>query len=241
MRIAVISDIHGNLAALEAVAADIRRRGVDRVINLGDSLSGPLLPKETAQFLMERDWFHLAGNHERALLTLSERSSAPDRYAHSRLSANELAWVATLSPRADYEDGIFACHGTPDSDHEALLQTADRPATCDDISARLGGVTAALVLCGHSHVPRSVRHRRQLIVNPGSVGLPAFADDYPYPHAIENGSPDARYALLEKTADGWTSALLAVPYDHEKMAQLARLRGLPDWECALLTGYTLQA
>lgn len=49
MRIAFVSDTHGNLTALEAVAADITRRGADRVVNLGDNLSGPLLPRETAQ------------------------------------------------------------------------------------------------------------------------------------------------------------------------------------------------
>jgi predicted phosphodiesterase len=69
MRIAVVSDIHGNLPALEAVVADIARRGVDAVVNLGDSLSGPLLPLETAQFLMAQSWTHLAGNHERQVLT----------------------------------------------------------------------------------------------------------------------------------------------------------------------------
>ncbi|MDB5892952.1 MAG: metallophosphoesterase, partial [Rhodoferax sp.] len=68
MRIAVVSDIHGNLPALQAVAADIARRGVDQVVNLGDSLSGPLMPLATARDLMARDWVHLAGNHERQLL-----------------------------------------------------------------------------------------------------------------------------------------------------------------------------
>jgi Icc-related predicted phosphoesterase len=51
MRIAVVTDIHGNLAALEAVHRDIRRRGIDLIVNLGDSLSGPLLPRETAEFI----------------------------------------------------------------------------------------------------------------------------------------------------------------------------------------------
>ena len=68
MRIAFVSDIHGNLPALEAVAADIHRRGADRVVNLGDNLSGPLLPRETAQWLMASDWLSLAGNHERQVL-----------------------------------------------------------------------------------------------------------------------------------------------------------------------------
>ena len=69
MRIAFVTDIHGNLAALEAVVRDIERRGVARVVNLGDSLSGPLLPRETARALMARDWLHLAGNHERQILS----------------------------------------------------------------------------------------------------------------------------------------------------------------------------
>ena len=68
MRIALVSDIHGNLPALEAVIEDTRRRAVTAVVNLGDSLSGPLLPLDTARFLMKQDWVQLAGNHERQLL-----------------------------------------------------------------------------------------------------------------------------------------------------------------------------
>lgn len=56
MRLALLSDIHGNLPALRAVMADLARRGVDRVVNLGDSLSGPLLPQATAECLMAQDW-----------------------------------------------------------------------------------------------------------------------------------------------------------------------------------------
>jgi predicted phosphodiesterase len=70
MRLAVLSDIHGNLAALEAVVADFGRRAIDGVINLGDSLSGPLLPLETARFLMSRTWVHLADNGLRAQIEL---------------------------------------------------------------------------------------------------------------------------------------------------------------------------
>ena len=71
MRIAILSDIHGNLAALEAVTEDLRHRAVDAVVNLGDGLSGPLLPLETAQFLMARNWTQLSGHHERQVLTLA--------------------------------------------------------------------------------------------------------------------------------------------------------------------------
>lgn len=237
MRLAVVSDIHGNLAALEAVAADIRGRDVDAVVNLGDSLSGPLLPRETAQFLMAQDWIHLAGNHERQLLELGPSSSDSDTYAHRQLGAAELAWLATLRPTRWLGSDILLCHGSPTSDVTCLLEEAERPASAAQIADRLGAIDAALVLCGHSHVPRSVRSRGRLIVNPGSVGQPAYTDDHPYHHVIESGSPDARYALLEHRAGTWRPSLISVPYASEPMAALAAARGRPDWARALLTGY----
>lgn len=237
MRLAVVSDIHGNLAALEAVVADFQRRGVDAVINLGDSLSGPLLPLETAQFLMAQDWIHLAGNHERQLLNVGPNTSMSDRYALSQLGPNELEWIATLPHTRSFDNDILLCHGAPGSDSTCLLQNAERSASASEVDRRLGETEAELILCGHSHVPRQVRCRGKLIVNPGSVGQPAFADDYPYPHVIESGSPDARYALLERHDAKWHASLIAVPYAFAAMAELANQRGRPDWACALLTGY----
>jgi len=238
MRIAIVSDIHGNLAALEAVAADIRHQGVDAVVNLGDSLSGPLLPLETARYLMAQDWAHLAGNHERQILELHAGSGASDAYARAQLTPRELAWIATLRPALQYSEDVFLCHGTPTSDLTGLLETAERHAGAADIEQRLGQVDASLVACGHTHVPRSVRSARgQLIVNPGSVGQPAYADDHPHPHAIESGSPDARYAIVERRQQRWQAQLLSIPYDYRSMAELACANGREDWAVALMTGY----
>ncbi len=238
MRIAVLSDIHGNLPALLAVVADFMRRGVDQVVNLGDSVSGPLLPKETAQYLMAQDWVHLAGNHERQVLNLHANPGPSDQYAHSQLSSAELAWMASLPSVRPLNDEVLLCHGTPTSDITYLLQTTDRAATAAEIEERLGTVSASLVLCGHSHVPRSVRSRGTLIVNPGSVGLPAYDDDEPCPHVIETGSPDARYAIVEQRDGNWVVDLISVPYPYREMAELAKLRQRPEWEYALLTGYS---
>lgn len=237
MRIAVVSDIHGNLPALEAVVRDIARRGADLVVNLGDSLSGPLLPLETAQYLMAQDWVHLAGNHERQLLHLHAHSGPSDSYAHAQLGPAEFAWMAAQKPVQELNSEVLLCHGTPKSDVIGLLQTAERDATSDEVEERLGESLSALVLCGHTHVPRSVRRGAQLIVNPGSVGLQAYDDEHPYAHVIATGSPDARYALVEKTEGQWSACLLTVPYAHDSMARLARQRKRPDWEVALLTGY----
>jgi predicted phosphodiesterase len=247
MRIAAVTDIHGNLAALQAVVQDFQRRGVEQVINLGDSVSGPLLPRPTARYLMASGWLHLAGNHERQLLTQGPGQwSAADAYAHAQLGAEELAWMAALQPSLAWREDIHLCHASPRSDLEYLLDTVEpgrvRLASGDEVQQRLAGVRAGLVLCGHSHHPRIVRSAAgQLIVNPGSVGLPAFDDEHPHPHVIENGAPDARYALVEQVHGRWQAELLAVPYDHAAMARLAEQRGQPDWAHALRTGYMPRA
>jgi predicted phosphodiesterase len=242
MRLAIVSDIHGNLLALEAVVADFEKRGGDAVINLGDSLSGPMLPRETAAYLRATDWVHLAGNHERQIIEAPHAAHADpaDTYACTQLDADVLAWIASLRDTQGYASGIFLCHASPRSDIEYLLETVTangiRLAASDEIEERLHGRTEALVLCGHTHRPRSVRLGAQLIVNPGSVGLPAFDDERPYFHRIENGSPDARYAIVEHGVAGWSTDLVSVPYDFEPMARLADERGMPEWAYALRHG-----
>ncbi len=243
MRIAVLSDIHGNFAALRAVTRDIARRSVDAVVNLGDSLSGPLQPQETADYLLAQDWGHVAGNHERQLLDFSPEQRGPsDRYAYSQLSAQVFEWMSTLTSALQFNDEVFLCHGMPRSDVEYFLGTIDghrvRAATAQEVNERLGSVVADVVVCGHTHIPGVAHSQRgQLIVNPGSVGLPAYEDDSPQHHVVENGSPNARYAILERYKGKWSTQLLAVPYDHVSAARLARLRGREDWEAALLHGY----
>ena len=257
MRIAIVSDIHGNLPALEAVVRDIARRGADRVVNLGDSVSGPLLVRETAQYLMAQDWLHLAGNHERQVLALDPdapdlmRTQPSDAYARAQLGDAELAWMAALRPTVRFSPEVLLCHGTPASDSTYFLETVTpdhlRLATADEITQRMGAVDAQLIACGHTHIARAVRaHNGTLIVNPGSVGLQAYDDDRPYFHNVENGSPDARYAIVEQVeqvgevrqvSGRWTVELIAVPYDVEPMAQLALRNGRPEWARALRTGY----
>lgn len=241
MRLALVSDIHGNLPALEAVVKDMQGRGVDAVINLGDSLSGPLMPLETAQFLMAQNWVHLAGNHERQLLA-SAAKGLSDEFAYSQLGEVELAWLATLQPCQAYSPEILLCHGTPNSDKAYLLETlADgqmRMATAAEIRSRLGEQSAELIACAHTHIPRSIRTiNGQLIVNPGSVGLPAYEDSQPFYHQVENGSPDARYAIVEQQKNNWQSLLISVAYKHKAMAKLAQARGRADWSSALMSGY----
>jgi len=243
MRIAAISDIHGNLAALDAVLADIARRGADRTVNLGDIVSGPLEPAETADRLIALDLPTIGGNHERQLLAVPpEAMGASDAFAAARLSAQQRGWLAALPIDLQIGEDVLLCHGTPASDLEYFLEHVGpdgaRAATPDEIAARAGPERAALILCGHTHVARA--HRRAdggLIVNPGSVGLPAYEDDRPWPHAMESGSPHARYAIIERDAAGlWSAELIMVDYDWESAARTAERRGRADWAIALRTG-----
>jgi predicted phosphodiesterase len=254
MKIAVVSDIHGNLPALQAVLEDIQAQGVDQVVNLGDILSGPLSVAATADFLMERNWVTIAGNHERQLLRLIDRppevldTRNSDGYAASQVQPHHVAWLRSLPATHWLADDVLLVHGTPGSDLVYWLETVTpdfgrngspgiRAATSEEVRERLaGGERASLVLCGHSHVPRVIRCGDTLVVNPGSVGLQAYDDDHVHRHQTQNGSPDARYAIVERAAAGWRVRLCAVPYDHEPVANLAHANGRPDWAYALTTG-----
>ncbi|HEY0628087.1 MAG TPA: metallophosphoesterase family protein [Sphingomicrobium sp.] len=244
MKIAAISDIHGNIAALEAVFADIARRGVDLIVNLGDILSGGLHPRETADRLMPLSLPTIRGNHERQVLTLERnRMGLSDRHAALTLRADQLDWIAGLPETLRLSPDVLMVHGTPDSDLAYFLETVTpdrlRQATEKEVEHRAGDVDAKVILCGHTHVPRVVRLADgRLIVNPGSVGLPAYDDDRPYPHVVETGSPHARYAILTEAGGEWTADLIAVEYDWEGAARDAEANGRLDWAWALRTGMT---
>lgn len=257
MRIALVSDIHGNLPALEAVIAEITEAGVHTVLNLGDIVSGPLWPLETARRLMALGWPTIAGNHERQLLTQAPgRMGASDAFAANALGDAERAWLAGLPPMLRLplaEGGPLHCvHGSPASDLHYLLETTTpglgvhgqggiRAATPGEISDRIGMLHAPLLACGHSHLPRVVTHGGMLLFNPGSVGLQAYDDLHPPgsgrdSHWVENGSPHARWALLAHGTAGWRVELRHTPYDHEAAARRAEANGRPDWADALRSG-----
>jgi predicted phosphodiesterase len=238
MRTAVLSDIHGNLPALEAVVADAASRGCTAFVNLGDIVSGPLWPRETADYLMARDWITIAGNHERQLLTHGpDCIGASDRFAKAALDEHHFDWLGSLSPNHELSADVFLCHGTPVSDLIYFMESVDerglRPARTDEVIQRAGTRSEPFILCGHTHVPRIVKlGDGRTVANPGSVGLPAYEDDQPYPHVVENGSPNARYGIL----DGTHFALVEVEYDYDVAARQADRSERPDWAIALRTG-----
>jgi diadenosine tetraphosphatase ApaH/serine/threonine PP2A family protein phosphatase len=100
------------------------------------------------------------------------------------------------------------------------------------------GISQSLILCAHTHIARAVRLTDgRMVVNPGSVGSPGYRDVHPFPHVMEAGSPDARYAILELVDGTWRASFRHVPYDHDAMAALARRNGQPELASALATGW----
>ncbi|WP_174803202.1 metallophosphoesterase family protein [Martelella limonii] len=243
MKLAAIADIHGNIDALEAVLADIGRHQPDMIVNLGDSLSGPLAGAETADRLLALDLTTVRGNHDRALVDRPfEEMGDWERPVFGALSADHLQWIRDMPTAAVVAHEAYLCHATPKNDEVMWLETlmdnghfALRSQA--EIEAFAAGISYPLILCGHSHVARSVMlGDGRLIVNPGSVGCPGFAYHLPIDHKLEIATPFACYAIIEKTDIGWTPTFHQVRYDTQRMVGMADERGYADWARVLATG-----
>ncbi len=230
--LAIIADIHGNRWALDAVLEDIHRRGIPNLVNLGDHFYGPLDPGATAERLLQLPALAtIRGNQDRQLIEPLPANPNPTHlYTLAELDSPALDWIRTQPPASSLGP-ILLCHGSPSSDVEYLLENVTpegvRPRIPDPLQT-----LATTILCGHTHIPRLVQSGPQIFVNPGSVGLPAYSDDLPYPHRMETGSPHARYAIL----DGDRVEHIALAYDFRAAAAAARRNLRPDWACALENG-----
>jgi putative phosphoesterase len=245
MRIAVLSDIHGNRWALEAVLRSIKNRGIKKMVNLGDCLYGPLDPTGTARILMEMGIPTVCGNEDRLILNrkASIEFNPSLAYVKANIKREHLQWLKKL-PRFMALDCLFyLCHGTPERDDDYLLEGVGekgvylRPA--EEVARKVANIRQSVILCGHSHLPGHFQIRDgPLIVNPGSVGLPAYIDVFPFPHKMETGTPHARYAVLERDYDLWKVRDIHVAYDWETASKTAATNGRPDWAHWLRTGRT---
>ena len=244
MRFAAIADVHGNYLALEAVLADIRARGISEIVNLGDMASGPLDARRTMDALMALDAVHVLGNHDRWLIDRPvEKMGSWERPAYAQLDARHLDWLRKVPSTRIFRDQVFLCHATPADDNVYWLETVTpdgsvKMSPLEEIEKEAEGISQSLILCAHTHIARVVRlGDGRLVVNPGSVGGPGFSYHVPFPHLIEAGTPDARYAVLELASGSWRVTFRHVPYDNDAMAALARRNGDSEFASALATGW----
>lgn len=229
MRIAVISDVHGNIFALEAVLKDIARRGADVTVNLGDlAFKGPA-PSECVGLVRGLGMPSVQGNTDvivAAVAGLSDYAYADRddpaiipyvRWHTQAMSAGDLSYLAGLPfsrhLEADGQTFLFV-HGSP----RALDGFIMPGAPADRWTAELAGVREDWVVMGHTHRQYFFKHDGTRLVNAGAVGFSLDRDWR------------AAYALLD-TADA-SVTLVRVEYDHEAIVDLARQRRFcfsPDW------------
>ena len=241
--LAVLADIHGNSFALAAVLKALKQRGISRLVNVGDTFYGPLDPGGTWDILKELDLSTVLGNQDRILLEDGPKwADVPAYQATLAVLGDEgLSWLRSLPATRVLEGEILLCHGTPKSDMAYLLEdiSTGLPAMreCADIHADIFPEAngCSLVLAGHSHHPGLVNCGDVTIVNPGSVGLPAYDDDAP-PHIMASGSPHAKCAILTPGSGGWETEFVSVEYDWYAASDMAKANGREDWAQWLLTG-----
>lgn len=239
MKFAIIADIHGNKDALQAVLTDMKHRGIQTIYNLGDSLYGPLFPLETYDLLKNSDIQSIKGNCDRILLD-PNTSNLTVQYVQSLLEDEHRTWISNLPSTLQTEDFYF-CHGTPTSDEIYLLEEMSSSGSMlkktEDIMNLVSGVTQRLIFCAHSHIPRVIYlPNDKVIINPGSVGLPAYEDEIPIYHKMESGSPSANYTIITKLEDDWIIEQLHIPYNRDEAINNCEKNGRLDWASALKTG-----
>jgi predicted phosphodiesterase len=218
MRVALISDLHANAVALEAVLADIARIGVDRIICLGDVATLGPRPDHVLQTLRDLGCPCIQGNHDAFLLdpalihTYTEAEVVVEAvdWCRDRLSADELEFLRGFQSTLEVDLGggatLLLFHGSPCSHMEDLLATTPP----DELDRMLSGRTGTVAAGGHTHIQMLRQHRGMLLVNPGSVGLP-FREHVAgrAPTLLDN----AEYATVEATASGVSVTLRRVPLD----------------------------
>jgi predicted phosphodiesterase len=239
VRIAIISDVHGNVVALRRVLAHLATQSVDLVVNLGDCVSAPLWPSETYDELAQLGATTVRGNHDRVLGNPKwMHDSATVAFASAALSEAARATLVALPTTLLIDDDIFAVHGTPESDVQYLLEDSIDGRLCFATSAMLGerlrGTVGSLVLCGHSHLQHTAwAPGRRLVINPGSVGCPRYSGNAD-PWINEAGSAHARYAMATRRAGSWSAELFVLDYDWTPVVERARSVGRDDWATAFM-------
>lgn len=241
-RYAVISDIHGNRWALETVLDDIKRKGIERIVNLGDSLYGPLDPRGTAEIIMHLNSFSVLGNEDRLIFTPGEAEPSPTLHCvQKNLGQKHIDWLGEIPVTRTVDDNLFACHASPHSDTEYFFWNICSGGAVlrrhEEMRRMASGIHCPVLLCGHDHVAQSISLQNGLlVVNPGSVGLPAYKDDIPQLHVMQAGSPHTRYAILSQDNAEWTVEHILLEYDWETPAAVAVKNGRQDWASWLRTG-----
>ncbi|MBE3560509.1 MAG: metallophosphoesterase family protein [Ktedonobacteraceae bacterium] len=227
MRVAIISDIHGNQVALAAVLEDLARQGtVDQIVVAGDlCLNGPR-PREVLEMVQRLHCPVLQGNVDSEVVTKAPRKSGKKQnmagWVRAQIGPEGVAYLAALpfsyrinNHKANSSD-LLVVHANPLDQEQAIFPTASD----STLEYLLGGLDAGIsaLAFGHYHVAYQRRWRHLLLVDVGSCGLP------------RDGDLRASYAILTWRDGNWQAEHRRVPYDVEKVVQQIKESGMPNVE-----------
>jgi len=232
VRIALLADVHANLVPLEAVVGDIRRRGAELGVCLGDALDVGCQPREVLAVLSDLGCVFTMGNHDQAVLDparATELSIPPHlisglEWTAASLSPLEEETVRRFPQTAELDlgDGLTLCgfHGSPHRLCDLVLPTTPEEA----LDQMFVGVGSDVLAGGHTHQQMYRRWATRVLVNPGSVGCAWVWDG-------KTGEPTlmpwAEYALVETGCSGTEVELIRVPFDTERARDLAEASDNP--------------
>ena len=235
MRVALLSDIHGNDVALSAVRADIKKRGVDQIVCLGDVATLGPAPERAFELVVELNCPCIMGNHDAFLLEpklVEAYTKAPPvieavNWCREKLSRASFDHISTFKPTVELPLGfgsMLLYHGSPRSNVEDILATTPP----EQLDVLLGERRTTVMAGGHTHVQMLRQHRGSLLLNVGSVGMP-------FKEYVAGARPTilahAEYAVVEDMEGVVNVALYRVPLDKNALRDsLAKTTNpLRDW------------
>jgi predicted phosphodiesterase len=242
MRIAIISDIHGNDYAFGAAEADIQKQKVDRIVCLGDAVQGGSQPAAVVQRLRRLDCPVVMGNADAWLLSgvANDNESIPAErlkqldavrdWSLSKLTDDDREFIAdfqaTVNVKLDDEIELLCFHGSPTSFDDIILPAAPE----EDFQKFLGSYASRVLTGGHTHAQQVRRLGKYFFFNPGSVG---FAYSHNQPEGEFHADPWAEYAILTAEDEQVSLEFRRVPFDVEEMIRIYQDSGRPYTEVAI--------
>jgi putative phosphoesterase len=233
MKIAFISDIHGNLTALKAVLTDMALQKPDQVICLGDILTMGPQPIEVLAELRKLNCIFIKGNHDAAVLNpeLAEQYQitsylTPDLlWCKEKLTKEDVEFLESFRPSYEFkfpnDISVLCFHGSPRSNTD-LIQAITPAEKLDEFFAEQN---ATVFIGGHSHIQMHRRHGNKLILNSGSVGN-AFKFAYT-PGIVPSLLPWAEYAIISQNGDSLDIDMRRVYFNTDELLEIIKQSGLP--------------
>lgn len=232
MKIALISDIHGNFTALEAVLAALKYESPDQIVCLGDVVVTGPQPREALAQVRELGCPVVMGNTDEWILSptpFAIRSQTDqilydiELWGAQKLADADLAFIRTFQPTIELGLGngrsLLCFHGSPRHNKEVILATTPN----EELAEKLAGQRAAIMAGGHTHTPLLRRYLDSLILNPGSVGLPFFN----LPDGRRLNPAWAEYALVTVEINHYNINLCRVPYSLDALRTAVTQSGMP--------------